>query len=75
MRNLSHKTRKGWLPKKLAPKPKKLELNITNLELNCKKTHLDHAKTPDLSISYRLKVKSKTIRVLLDSGSNGDLFL
>jgi hypothetical protein len=30
---------------------------------------------PDPSISSELKVKNKTIRVLLDSGSSGDLLL
>ncbi len=35
--------RKGWLPKRLAPKSKKLELNNTNLELQIAKTHT-HAK-------------------------------
>jgi hypothetical protein len=72
-RSLSQKSRKGRIPKKLASKSKKLELNCTNLMLNCKKTRLDRAKTPDLSISSGLYVKNKTIRVLLDSGSSGDL--
>jgi hypothetical protein len=72
-RNLSLKTRKGWSPKKLASKSKKLELNCTNLKLNSKKTHSDCAKKPDPSVSSGLKVKNKTIRVLLDSGSSGDL--
>jgi hypothetical protein len=36
-RNLSLKTRKGWLPKKLASKLKKLELNSTNLRLKRRK--------------------------------------
>jgi hypothetical protein len=58
---------------KLASKSKNLELNRTNLELKSKKTHSDHAKTPDPSISAGLKVRNKTIRVLLDSGSSGDL--
>jgi hypothetical protein len=31
------------------------------------------AKMPDPSVSYGLRVKNKTIRVLLDSGSSGDL--
>ncbi len=65
--------RKGQIPKKLAPKLKKLELNCTNLELNSKRTLSDCAKTPDPSISSGLKVKNKTIRVVLDSGSSGDL--
>jgi hypothetical protein len=35
--SLSQKSRKGRIPKKLAPKSKKLELNRTNLMLNSKK--------------------------------------
>ncbi len=73
LRSHSQKLRKGWIPKKLAHKSKILELNCTNLKLKSKKTHLDCAKTPDPSISSGLKVKNKTIRVLLDSGSSGDL--
>ncbi len=38
------------------------------------KTRLDCAKLPDPSISYGLKVKNKTFRVLLVSGSSGYLF-
>jgi hypothetical protein len=72
-KNLSQKTRKGRIPKKLASKLKKLELHSTSLELKGKKTHSDCAKTPDPSVSSGLKVKNKTIRVLLDSGSSGDL--
>ncbi len=45
----------------------------THLKLNNKKTHSDCAKPPDPSISSGLNVKNKTIRVLLDSGSSGDL--
>ncbi len=66
--------RKGWIPKKLAFKSKKLELHCTNLELKSQKTRSDCAKTPDPSISSGLNIKNKTIRVLLDSGSSGDLF-
>ncbi len=55
------------------PKLKNLELNCTNSVLKSKKTHSDCAKTPAPSISSGLKVKKKTIRVLLDSGSSGDL--
>jgi hypothetical protein len=73
LRNLSQKLRKGQIPKKLAPKLRKLALNCTNLELKSKKTCLDCANTPDPSISSGLKVKNKTSRILLDSGSSGDL--
>jgi hypothetical protein len=72
-RSLSQKLRKGWIPKKLASKLKKLELNCTNLMLNSKNAYSDRAKMPDPSISSGLYVKNKTIRVLLDSGSSDDL--
>ncbi len=72
-RCLSQKLRKGRIPKKLVSKLDKLELNCTNLELNSKKTCSDRAKKPDPSISSGLYVKNKTVRVLLDSGSSGDL--
>jgi hypothetical protein len=72
-RSFSQKLRKGRIPKKLASKSKKLELNCTNLMLNSKKTRSDCAKTPDPSVSSGLYVKNKTIRVLLDSGSSDDL--
>ncbi len=72
-RSLSQKSRKGLIPKKLASKSKKLELNSTNSMLNSKKTCSDRAKTPDPGISSGLYVKNKTIRVLLDSVSSGDL--
>jgi hypothetical protein len=73
LRSLSQKLRKGWIPKKLGSKLKKLELNHTNLKLNSKKTCSDCAKMPDSSISSGLYVKNKTIKALLDSGSSGDL--
>ncbi len=41
--------------------------------LSSKNTCSDCTKTPDPSISSGLYVKNKTIRVLLDSGSSGDL--
>ncbi len=72
-RSLSQKSRKGRILKKLVPKSKKLELNCTNSMLNSKNTCSDCAKMPDPSISSGLYVKNKTIRVLLDSGSSGDL--
>ncbi len=71
--NLSQKSRIGRIPKKLAPKLKKLELNCTNLMLNSKNTCSDCAVEPDLGNSSGLYVKNKTIRVLLDSGSSGGL--
>ncbi len=74
LRNLSQKSRKGQIPKKLASKLKKIELNSTNLMLNSNKTCSDCVKTPDLGDSSGLYVKNKTIWVLIDSGSSGDLF-
>jgi hypothetical protein len=72
-RSLPQKSRKGRIPKKLASKLKKLELNCTNLMVNSKNTRSDCAKMPDPSVSSGLYVKNKTIWVLLDSGSSGDL--
>jgi hypothetical protein len=72
-RSLSQKSRKGQIPKKLVSNLKKLEPNRTNLELNSKNMHSDCAKKPDPSISSGLYVKNKSIWVLLDSGSSGDL--
>jgi hypothetical protein len=72
-RNLSPKTKKGQLPKKLASKSKKLELNSTNLKLKSKKTRSDCTKKHDSSVSSELKVRNKIIMVLLDSESSGDL--
>jgi hypothetical protein len=69
LRSPSQKSRKDQIPKKLAYKSKKLELNSTNF----KKTCSDRAKMPDPSVSSGLYVKNKTIRVLLDSESSGDL--
>jgi hypothetical protein len=73
LRNFSQKMREGWILKKIAPKPKKLELNSTNLMLKSKKTHLDCAKVPDPSNSYGLKVKNNKIGGLLNSGLCWDL--
>ncbi len=73
MRSPSQKMRKGRIPKKIVSKLKKLELNHTNLMLNSNQTCSDCAKKPDPSVGSGLYVKNKTIRVLLDSGSNGDL--
>jgi hypothetical protein len=50
-RSLSQKSRKGWIPMKLASKSKKLELNCTNSMLNSKNTGSKRAKMPDPSIS------------------------
>ncbi len=72
-RNLSQKPRKGWIPKKLVSNLKKLELNSTNLMLNSKNTRPDHIVVPHPGVGSGPYVKNKTIRVLLDSRSSGDL--
>ncbi len=59
LRSPSQKWRKDRIPKKLASKSKKLELNHTNLMLNSKNTCSDCAKTPDPSVSSGLYVKNK----------------
>ncbi len=66
--------RKGRIPKKFASKSKKLELNYTYLMLNSKTAYSDCAIVPDPGISSGLYVKNKTIRVLLDFRTSGDLF-
>jgi hypothetical protein len=73
LRSPSQQSRKGQIPKKLASKSKKLELNFPNLEQNSNKTRSDCPKMPAPSINSGLYVKNKTIRVLLDSGSTDDL--
>ncbi len=72
MRNLSQKSRKGRIPKKLASKSKKLELNCINFMLNSKNTRSDCAVVPDPSVGSGLYVKNKTITVLFVSGSSSD---
>jgi hypothetical protein len=52
--------------------PEKL-LNRSNKWLNPKKKHLKQLYEPNNDASKRLLVKQKTIRVLLDTGSSGDL--
>ena len=48
-------------------------LKKPNKWLNPKKKHLKRLYEPDNDASKRLLVKQKTIRVLLDTGSRGDL--
>jgi hypothetical protein len=57
LRSFSQKSRKGRIPKELASKSKKLELNCTNLELNSKNTGPDCAEMPDPINSSGLYVK------------------
>jgi hypothetical protein len=73
LRSYCQKSRKGQILKKLASKLKIFEITRTSLMLNSKRTRSDCAKTPDPSISTGLYVKNKTIRVLLDPESSGDL--
>ena len=52
---------------------KELDLEKTNLKLKKAKTRPNHAIKLDKGGSTRLVAKTKAIRVLLDSGSSGDL--
>jgi hypothetical protein len=51
-RDLSLKTRKGLILKKLVPTSKKIELNSNILEYNCKRSCLDCTKKPVPSVRY-----------------------
>jgi hypothetical protein len=58
---------------KISAKKTKLESKLKELGLNQSKKHLKEAQLPPEDTSKRLVVKHKTIRVLLDTGSSGDL--
>jgi hypothetical protein len=58
---------------KISAKKTKLVLKSKKLDLNRFKTCLKEADLPPNDTSDRLIVKHKTIRVLLDTGSSGDL--
>ncbi len=58
---------------KNSAKKTKLGSNSKKLGLNLSKKHLKEAQLPIEDASERLIVKHKTIRVLLDTGSSGDL--
>ncbi len=57
---------------KLLIKPNKW-LNSKKKDLNQSNKHLNGLSEPVSDVSERLIVKQKTIRVLLDTGSSGDL--
>jgi predicted aspartyl protease len=57
---------------KLLIKPNKW-LNLKKTDLNQSNKHLNRLSKPVSDVSERLIVKQKTIRVLLDTGSSGDL--
>ena len=59
-------------PRKLLIKPNKW-LNLKKKDLNRFNKHLNGLSKPVCNVSKRLIVKQKTIRVLLDTGSSGDL--
>ncbi len=59
-------------PRKLLIKPNKW-LNSKKKDLNRSTKHLNGLSKPISNVSKRLIVKQKTIRVLLDTGSSGDL--
>jgi hypothetical protein len=58
---------------KISAKKTKLETKSKKLDLNRSKKGLKEADLPPKDTSERLIVKRKTIRVLLDTGSSGDL--
>jgi hypothetical protein len=58
---------------KISAKKTKLESKLKKLGLNQSKKCLKEAKPPPKDTSERLIVKHQTIRVLLDTGSSGDL--
>ncbi len=58
---------------KISAKKTKLESKSKILDLNRSKKCLKDASPPPKDTSERLIVKHKTIRVLLDTGSSGDL--
>jgi hypothetical protein len=59
---------------KNSAKKTKLGSNSKKLGLNQSKKQLKEAQLPQEDASERLVVKHTTIRVLLDTGSSGDLF-
>ncbi len=58
---------------KISAKKTKLESKLKKLALNQSKKCLKEADPPPKDTGKRLIVKHKTIRVLLDTGSSGDL--
>ncbi len=58
---------------KNSAKKTKLGSKLKKLGLDQSKTRLKEAQPPPENASKRLVVKHKTIRVLLDTGSSGDL--
>jgi hypothetical protein len=58
---------------KISAKKTKLESKSKKLDLNQSKRCLKEADPPPKDTSERLIVKHKTISVLLDTGSSGDL--
>ena len=58
---------------KISAKKTKLESKSKKLDLKQSKKGLNEAEPPPKDTSKRLTTKHKTIRVLLDTGSSGDL--
>jgi hypothetical protein len=67
------KSRSIYNNAKINAKKTKLESKLKKLDLNWSKKCLKEADPPPKDTSKRLIVKHKTIRVLLDTGSSGDL--
>jgi hypothetical protein len=58
---------------KVSAKKTKLESTSKKVGLNQSKKHLKEAQSPPEDTSKRLVVKHKTIKIILDTGSSGDL--
>jgi hypothetical protein len=73
LQNSQSKTKTGQFKTKTANKSAILTNTKAKSRQKSAKLSQNHASKRDKGVSYKLVVKSKTIRVLLDSGSSGDL--
>jgi hypothetical protein len=73
LKNSQVKTKTGQFKTKTANKSAILTKTRSKFKQNIARSRQNRASKLDKGISYKLIVKSKTIRVLLDSGSSGDL--
>ena len=73
LKNTQLKTKTGQFKTKTANKSAILTNTKAKSRQKSAKLSQNHASKRDKGVSYKLVVKNKTIRVLLDSGSSGDL--
>ena len=73
LQNSQSKTKTGQFKTKTANKSAILTNTKAKSRQKSAKLSQNHASKRDKGVSYKLVVKNKTIRVLLDSGSSGDL--